>query len=183
MRDLSLHLLDIIQNSLRAGASAIEIVVEEAVTQNNLRLEIKDNGKGMSKELLNHVTDPFVTSRTNRKVGLGISLLKQRCEMCGGELLIKSQLGEGTNLTATMQYNHIDRVPLGNIAETLITLILSRKEVEYKYKHIYEENSFLFSTTEIKEVLEGVSIQNLEVIAWLTSYLETNITQISCHKN
>ncbi|PHV71472.1 ATP-binding protein [Sporanaerobium hydrogeniformans] len=178
MRELALHLLDIMQNSIKAGATHIHLEVSEQVLQNKLILKVEDNGKGMSKEMCNQVIHPYVTTRTLRKVGLGIPLLYQLCKECEGELKIESELGRGTKLEATLVYNHIDRLPLGNIASTLGTVIMAKPEITYTYRHFYNEKCFELSTEQIKEVLEGVPIENLEIIAWLENYIEINITAL-----
>jgi phosphoglycerate-specific signal transduction histidine kinase len=120
MRDISLHILDIVNNSLAAGADLIEILVVEETTADRLRLTIKDNGRGMDSELLDRVTSPFVTSRTTRRVGLGLSLLKAACDRSGGRLDIESEPGKGTTINACFKYSNIDRPPLGSVADTII---------------------------------------------------------------
>lgn len=175
MRDLSLHILDIAQNSLRADASFLILRVEELPTQNKLCVMIKDNGKGMPKEMLKTLTDPFTTTRTLRKVGLGIPLLAQLCHECEGGLKIDSELGKGTTLWAELRYDHIDRLPLGNIAETFTTLIMGKPCIRYRYEHLYEDRFFEVDTFEVKQLLEGVPIENLEVLAWLKNYIDNNI--------
>lgn len=178
MQDLSLHLLDIAQNSIRAKASLINITINEDITNNRLFMKIEDNGTGMAESLLQKVTDPFVTTRTLRKVGLGLSLLKQNCQLCGGNLAIKSKLGVGTKVEAWMDYDNIDRLPLGDMASTLYVLLQGNPKIDIIYKHNYQAKQFLFSTIEIKHLLQDVSIHQIEVLAWLKSYIQENIQQI-----
>ncbi len=178
MKELALHLLDITQNSVRAEATEISIIVNENVKDNQLIIIIQDDGKGMPEELVQTIKNPFVTSRTLRKVGLGIPLLNQLCEECAGSLEVESILGKGTKVTAIMQYNHIDRLPIGDMPSTLTTLILAKPEIEYYYKHIYNEKDFIFDTKEIKKLLEGAPISDLEIIHWIGNYLKENIDEI-----
>ncbi|MGL6174018.1 MAG: ATP-binding protein [Cellulosilyticaceae bacterium] len=178
MRDLSLHILDIMQNSIRAEATEIVLAVEEDKEKNILKIKIKDNGKGMEEEMKNHITNPFVTSRTLRKVGLGIPLLKQTCEECEGELKVESQKGLGTMIEATMQYNHINRLPLGKIEQTLTNLIMAKPEIHYIYVHTWQKKIFCFDTAEIKEILGDVPIQDLEILKWIQEFIEIKLYEI-----
>lgn len=181
MKDLSLHILDIAENSIRAGATTIQITVNELVTKDWLVITIRDNGKGMSEAMRLKVKDPFVTTRTTRKVGLGLPLLAQRCELCEGDLQIVSKEGEGTSVIAKMQYSHIDRVPLGDIGSTFMTLIMAHPDIHYVYHYIYEGieaekvKDFKMDTAEIKEILGEVNIQNIEVLLWLKTYINDNM--------
>lgn len=178
MQDLSLHILDIAQNSVRAQAKNIEIHLTENISHNQLVLSIKDDGKGMSETFVKNVTDPFTTTRTLRRVGLGLPFLKQNCEQCEGGLTIQSELGKGTLVTAEMQYNHIDRVPIGDLASTIVTLIQGAPEIELIYEHIYENKALIFSTIEIKKILGDVPINELAIVEWLKQYLNEQIQQI-----
>ncbi|WP_069997972.1 ATP-binding protein [Cellulosilyticum sp. I15G10I2] len=178
MKEIALHILDVVQNSVRAGATEISIIIIEDTPNNLLKITIEDDGKGMSKNLVSSVKNPFVTSRTLRKVGLGIPLLNQLCEECAGGLSVESTLGKGTKLIATMQYNHIDRLPIGDMPSTMTTLILSKPEIEYIYQHSYNDHAFLFDTKQIKTMLEGVPIHDLEIIKWIGNYLQENIEEI-----
>ncbi len=175
MQDLSLHILDIVQNSIRAHAHEIHIHIEEMPNKNQLVLTIQDNGDGMPKEFAKQIVDPFVTTRTLRRVGLGIPLLKQNCDNSQGELSISSELGKGTIIKASMAYSHIDRIPLGDVVSTIITLIQGNPNIDYIYKYQYEEKSFTFETQEVKKILKDVTIDNLDVLAWLKDYLEENM--------
>lgn len=176
MKDLSLHLLDIAENSIRAGATKIIMHISEDINANWLFFKVQDNGKGMSKSMRKEVTNPFVTSRTLRKVGLGLPLLAQRCELCEGDLTIDSQEGKGTIVQAKMRYNHIDRVPLGDIGSSLMTLIMAHSHIHYIYYHQYNDKIFKLDTVEIQELLgKDVSLQNIQVLLWLKDYANQNI--------
>lgn len=178
MQELSLHILDIIQNSIRAEATQVKLLIEENMNSNLLTISIEDNGKGMSDEMAKNVKNPFVTSRTLRKVGLGIPLLSQLCAECNGEVIIESKENIGTKIIATMQYDHIDRLPLGDMAKTITTLIMGKPDIHYIYTHFFNNESFTFDTEEIKAVLDGVPIENLEVLAWIQQYITENLRQI-----
>ncbi|SES75274.1 Histidine kinase-, DNA gyrase B-, and HSP90-like ATPase [Natronincola peptidivorans] len=178
MKELALHILDIVQNSVRADASIIEITVREDIQRDILMISIKDNGKGMDEETLKKVEDPFFTTRTTRKIGLGISLFKTAALQCNGSFNLVSKQGEGTCLTAAFQYSHIDRAPLGNIVDTLVTLLMMEKEIDYRYVHYYKNNQFSFDTHEIKKVLDGVPITDINVVEWIKEYITEGLKEI-----
>ena len=125
MQEISLNILDIVQNSIRAGATLIELKITEDTQKDLFEFSVRDNGCGMSKEMVKRVMDPFVTTRTTRKVGLGISLLRSAAQATGGDVYIESREGEGTLLTAVFSYGHIDRQPLGDIAGTVVSMTVS----------------------------------------------------------
>ncbi|MGL4373525.1 MAG: ATP-binding protein, partial [Turicibacter sp.] len=150
MRDLSLHVLDLSMNSIKAECTLIELVIEENTESNRLTIVIKDNGMGMDEKTKELVIDPFFTTRTTRKVGFGIPLYKVMLERCGGELIINSILTKGTELIGSLELNHIDRPPFGAIHETLTTLILMEPLVDYRYKHTVDDQTYIFDTSEIR---------------------------------
>ncbi|NLJ50027.1 MAG: sensor histidine kinase [Candidatus Atribacteria bacterium] len=152
MKELALHILDIMENSIRANANKISVSLVEDSRLNQFVLTIQDNGKGMEKEVLERVRDPFFTSQ-NKKVGMGIPLLEQLTSMCGGKLEIISQPGEGTTIQATFQKNHIDLPPLGNLPETLMVLFASHPEVEIEYEHIKDNCRWSFNTKRMSQEL------------------------------
>jgi hypothetical protein len=153
MEDLSLHLLDIMENSLDAQARRIEVCVYQDPMAETLVLEIRDDGKGMDARTLGRALDPFFTTRTTRKVGLGLSMLAESARATGGGLTVDSAPGEGTRVEATFRSGHIDMRPLGDIPQTLLTLIVSHPEVELRYKHAVGEETFVFDTGEVREDL------------------------------
>jgi len=161
MKELSLHILDIIQNSISAGAGKIEVLIEENIPENQYIIIITDNGKGMDEEMLQIVTNPFFTTRTTRKVGVGISLYKQNAEQTGGSLTIESKVGEGTSVKAVFGYNNIDRPILGDIAGTMTLLIGANPEIRFIYNHYTALSEFEFDTVEVKEELGKVPINHL----------------------
>ncbi len=175
MKELSLHILDIAENSIRAEATMVELNIIEDIKNNKLTIIIKDNGFGMDQDFLKKVLDPFITTRTTRRVGLGLPLFKAAAEECEGNLLIDSIKGEGTTILATFKYDHIDRMPIGNMADTIITLILADDKIEYTYTHIRDDEKFIFSTIEIKKVLQELPITNIEVIGWIKEHINDGL--------
>lgn len=175
MRELSLHILDILTNSIRAEAKNVKLDV--TVKNNIIAITIVDDGKGMSEEFVRKVVDPFQTTRTTRKIGMGIPLLKQAAEAAGGEFKIESTLGKGTTVTATFVLNHIDRSPMGNLAQALLPVISESFEFFLHYQ--VDDQEFNFDTKEIKQILDGVPIDSQEILVYLNGYLEENIKNIS----
>ncbi|MCD4795863.1 MAG: ATP-binding protein, partial [Candidatus Cloacimonetes bacterium] len=146
MEDLSLHILDVVENSIEAKASIIEIKIVEDKNNDLLAVEIKDNGRGMNKETINKVLDPFYTTRTTRKVGMGLSLLAQAARESNGNFEINSKVGEGTEVKAVFQYSHIDRKPIGDMKNTLITLMVSHPEINFVYEHQDEDGNYVLDS-------------------------------------
>ncbi|MFW6386920.1 MAG: ATP-binding protein [Bacillota bacterium] len=178
MKDLSLHILDIVQNSLAAGARQVEINISEDSRENLFVIEITDNGSGMSPAEAGQSLDPFVTSRRTRDVGLGLPLLQQNARLCGGELELSSAPGEGTTVKAKFERDHIDRLPLGDMAETMVSLIAVNPEIDFCYSHVLDEKRFIFTTGEVKERLEEVEINSPEILNWLEKYLRERIENL-----
>lgn len=178
MRELALHILDIAENSISAGASKIEIVVKQDSRNDELWISVKDNGRGMDEELLAKVIDPFVTSRTTRKVGLGIPLLKQAAEACNGGMTIESQPGIGTELSVKFQDSHIDRMPLGSLADTFLSLLLGTPDVNWVLRYQVDDQVFDFDDTEVKDVLDGMPLTDYRVIEYLTNTINDGINGI-----
>jgi hypothetical protein len=178
MKTLADHILDIVQNSIRANATLIEIIVEEDKKDDLCRLKICDNGCGMSAEVLGQATNPFFTTRKTRKVGLGLSLLKQNAEMANGRFNIQSELNKGTEVEATFQHSHFDRPELGDICDTFYLTMLSNKNVEIVYEHVTNKGSFKISSAEIRKNTEGVSLQQPEIREAITDLIKNNITDI-----
>jgi len=180
MNELSLNVLDIAQNSIVAEATLVEIDVEENRGSDLITIRIKDNGKGMSEDFLKAVEDPFITTRTTRRIGLGISFLKEAAEMTGGSIDLKSQPGVGTTITAYFVMSNIDRQPIGNLTETIITLVTLNTEIDFIIRYKVDENEFVFSTQEVKELLgKDVSLSSHRVIIFLTEYVKEHIESLS----
>lgn len=179
MREISLHILDIAQNSITAGASLVTISITEDSEKNLFSVLIEDNGKGMDDELLKKVIDPFTTSRTTRKVGLGIPLFKLAAESTGGSFKIESEPGQGTKVYADFVLNSIDRQPLGDIAGTMLGLFSSYESIDFLYRHKVEDKVFEADTREFKKILGGISFSELSVYEWLKEYLEEGEMSLS----
>ncbi|NLO99498.1 MAG: sensor histidine kinase [Clostridiaceae bacterium] len=175
MKDISLHIMDIVQNSIVAGADKISVDLKVQGDPQMLILEIQDNGKGMDEEFIREVTDPFKTSRTTRNVGLGIPLLVQSANMAGGGLKIKSEPGKGTDLQARFIVNHIDRIPLGDIPETIKMLIMANPNISWTIRFSSPNDDFELDTDELKQHLEGVSIANNNVLEWIQNTISGGI--------
>ncbi|NLH94587.1 MAG: ATP-binding protein [Synergistaceae bacterium] len=176
LEDLSQHVLDIAENSLNAGADRIEITILQDSRANRLVLEVADNGHGMDAETAVKVLDPFYTTRTTRRVGLGLPFLKQSAELCGGSLSLQSVPGKGTRLRADFALDCIDRPPLGNIPSTIVTLLAGAPGVRWIYRHVCDGRIFEFDSKEILEILgDSKLFQSAEVALWLRDYLRENI--------
>lgn len=178
MKELSLHILDIANNSVAAGASLVEIIVSEDIAKNRLTITVKDNGAGMSPKTLSKAKDPFSTSRATRNVGLGIPLFENAARSCGGGFDIKSQLGEGTIVTAWFEHNHIDRQPLGDMASTFVALVTESAEIDFIYRHIICDRIFEADTKDVKNKLQKVPINTPDVVLWLQEYINEGINTI-----
>ncbi|HNX55882.1 MAG TPA: ATP-binding protein [Prolixibacteraceae bacterium] len=178
MKDLSLHILDIVQNSIRAKASLIEIEVDEVPGKDQFTISITDNGNGMSAEELKRAVDPFYTSRTTRKVGLGLSLFKQNAEQAGGSFHIESTPGIGTKVTAVFGFSHFDRPIMGDLVGCLLILICSPDNVNYIFRHKTTSGEYVLDTREMKETLGEVPIDHPDVRAFLKEMIAENLEQI-----
>ncbi len=178
MKNLSLHILDIVQNSIRAKAKLIGINVVERLDENQLIITIVDDGSGMSPEQLNSAIDPFYTSRTTRKVGLGLSLLKQNVEMTDGSFCIESELGKGTRVEAVFGLNHLDRPVMGDLIGVLLILICSPGECDYRFNYQTNQGEFVLDTREVKNVLGDVPITHPDVRSFLRDMFRENLAQI-----
>ncbi|MBR3789107.1 MAG: ATP-binding protein [Clostridia bacterium] len=178
MRELSLNILDIAQNSIVAGATLTEIVVNENTKENTLLIGIYDNGCGMTAEQVRNVIDPFFTTRTTRKVGMGIPLFKMAAEQTGGSFKIESEKGVGTKIEALFKTDNIDFTPLGDIASTIVTIVSMNNDKEFLYKRVLDDNEFVFSTVEIKKILDGVPLSEPSVMSWIEQYLNEQYNEL-----
>jgi len=178
MKELSLHILDLVQNSITANATLIEIIIKEKTEENTLTIILKDNGKGMDEEFLQKVCDPFTTTRTTRKVGLGIPLFMYAAKACNGCFEIKSEPGKGTEVTATFQHNHIDREPVGDMAQTFATIVMGAPNLDFTYIHEIDSEKFNIDTREIKKVLGSVPINSIDVICWIKENINEELQNI-----
>jgi anti-sigma regulatory factor (Ser/Thr protein kinase) len=183
LEDLSLHILDIAENSIAAGAAKIEIAIDEDTRRNLLLLRITDDGKGLDEETRQKVLDPFYTTRQTRRVGLGLPLLAQAAREAEGDISVQSQEGKGTTVTATFVHDHIDRKPLGNIADTLIALIAAKgPDIDIVYEHRRNGGGFLLDTHDIKEELQDVPIDNPGVLKYLKETITSGLKELENEK-
>lgn len=167
LRELALHILDLAENSLNAGATLVTIDLVEDSAADRLTLQVADNGHGMSAEDTQRAADPFFTTRTTRRVGLGLPFLKQAAEMCQGSFKIESTLGIGTTVTATFGQSHIDRMPLGDAPGTILSLVVGNPQADFVYRHRVDGRTSEFDTRPIKAELGEVSLSEPEVLAYL----------------
>ncbi|RIH64408.1 ATP-binding protein [Mariniphaga sediminis] len=182
MKTISEHVLDIVQNSVRAKATLIEVMVDEDKKNNLYTLSVNDNGEGMSREVLEQAVNPFFTSRTTRKVGLGLPLLKQNAETAGGSFQIQSEPGKGTQVRAVFQLEHLDRPPLGDVWDSWLLILLSNPGIRLIYRHRVGKDSFEIDSQEIREMFEGVSLQHKEVRKALVEMMKNNLVEIKASK-
>ncbi len=178
MRELSLNVLDIAQNSIAAGASLTEILVKENTVEKTLLIGIYDNGKGMTPEQVENVKDPFFTTRTTRKVGMGIPLFKLAAEQTGGSFTITSQVGVGTRVDALFKTDSIDFTPLGDMASTIATIVSMNEDKDFVYTRSIDGKEFTFKSSDIKKILDGVPLSEPSVISWIEDYIKENSEQL-----
>ena len=178
MKDFAMHIMDIVQNSISAAATEITVSITESSKEDKLKLIITDNGKGIPEDMLQNITDPYVTSRTTRKVGLGLSLLNQHAISTGGDLKIISKVGIGTQIFADFGLLHYDRQPLGDIAGTIVLLAAANPKIKFVYEHSTSKGSYRFDTDEVNEMLDGMSISEATVIRFLKEMIEENLKEI-----
>lgn len=179
MPEISLNVLDVAENSTRAGASLVTITVEADTSKDTLTIVIDDNGCGMTPEQVEHVTDPFFTTRKTRRVGLGVPFFKLAAEMSGGSFSITSEPGVGTTVTAVFGLSHVDRMPLGDMTSTMHSLITMHEDTDFLYRYTYDGDSFELSTAEMREVLGGVSFNEPEVSQYIREFLRENEAEVT----
>ena len=187
MRELSLNVMDVVQNSISADAKLIAIEVREDIPGDRLSITVRDDGKGMSEEQVLQVTDPFYTTRTTRSVGLGVPLFKMEAEMTGGSFEIESKTGAGTCLTAVFRASSVDIVPLGDINAVILLLVTCNPELDFLFTRTRfgdEEHRFSLDTRELKEILGAdVPLNSPEVVQWVTEFLKENTDQLLGKEN
>ena len=172
MKELSLNILDVAKNSVTAGATRILITVDE--TPEKLTITIVDNGCGMTPEFVSRVTDPFTTTRTTRKVGLGLPLMKMEAQMSGGDLVIESEVGVGTTVTTWFDPTNIDMPPLGDLVSSIITLIQGSPDIDFVFTHRKNDSEYTLDTGEIRLIMGDISLSEPEILSWLTDFLKEN---------
>ncbi|MBO7489103.1 MAG: ATP-binding protein [Bacteroidales bacterium] len=178
MKELAMHVYDLMENSTAANSTEVKLTIRDSLKDNIYAFTIEDNGKGMTPEFMAKVTDPYTTSRTTRKVGLGLPLIKMNTENCGGGMKLQSEVGKGTRLDFWFQHNHWDRPPMGDLAGTIVMLCAAHEDIHIIYKHITDEDEFVFDTDEIHEALDGMSMNDVKVMGWLKDMVQENLEAI-----
>ena len=178
MRELSLHILDVVENGITAGADIIRIRVNESRTADLLSIKIKDNGRGIPAEKLKKLQDPFVTSRTTRRVGLGLSLLAAAAERCDGKMEVTAGTGGGTEVRTSFRHSHIDRAPIGDMASTMTTLLMGNPQTDFVYTHVIDGEEFSLDTRDLKKELGDHSLEDPMVIYRLGERIRTSLNQL-----
>lgn len=178
LTEISLNILDIVQNSIRASANLIEITVEIDENRDLMHVYIKDNGNGMTNEQLEQVVDPFFTTRTTRKVGLGLSFLKLASEITGGTFAITSELSKRTEVHTTFTLSHIDRMPIGDITTTIHSLITSYYNIDFIYVYSFNNKSFTLDTRQIRMQLGDIPLNTPDVSIFIKEFLKDNKEEI-----
>jgi hypothetical protein len=176
MRELSLHILDVVENGITAGADRIEIRVKESLSADRLSITVRDNGRGMPPEKANHPEDPFITSRTTRRVGLGLSLLAAAARRCEGDLTVAAEPGRGTEVTAVFRHGHIDRAPLGDVATTLAMLIIGNPRIDFFYSHTVDGDEFSLDTRELTEA--GAELSDAGTVRHVEQMIRDTLTRM-----
>ena len=179
MRELSLNVLDIAQNSVSAKASLIELVVREDRRRHELMLGIYDNGCGMTAEQVAAVRDPFFTTRTTRKVGMGVPLFKMAAEMTGGSLSIESEVGAGTRVEAFFKTDHVDFTPLGDMTDTVVMLITMNLHIDFIYRYQVDDAEFVLDTRDLKGILGDVPLNDPGIAHWIKDYINENTANLT----
>lgn len=178
MEDLAMHTLEILMNSVHAGAKNIKLEIDDSAEKDELLITVLDDGKGMDEETAKRASDPFYTSRTTRKIGMGLAFLRGLAETCGGAFSLESERGKGTKVSASVQRSNIDTPPLGDLGEMMMETIQANGDIEYELAYVTDTDRFQFSTKEAKEMLEGVSILEPEVLLWIKEYINEGIKQL-----
>lgn len=175
MNEISLHIIDIVQNSISAGAKNVKVRLSEDSMKDLVLLEVEDDGVGIDKETLHMVEDPFFTTKSGKSIGLGIPLLKETAEITDGNFELKSKRGKGTLIKATFKRSHIDLPPIGNLEDTILTLVFAAEDINLKFT--YEKNGKIFEieTGKIKSMLGSIPFSNPEVIKFLKEYIKENL--------
>jgi hypothetical protein len=176
MKDISFHILDIVQNSLHAGADKILIEMKENTKEGKLKLTISDNGSGMDPRTVAMVTDPFFTSSTTKKVGLGLPLLKQNAEQTGGVFEVSSELNKGTVVKAVFNTHNIDMIPEGDLAATMRTLIASEPLKDFIYRQVRDDEEFELNTAAMRAELGNIDLSRREVLEFITEFIRSNVS-------
>lgn len=182
MTELSLNVLDVVQNSIRARSTFIKITVAVNTLKDSLLIEIEENGQGMTKEQIKKVSDPFFTTRTTRSIGLGIPFFKYAAQSTGGSFHISSEPGKGTRVHGTFSLSHIDRMPLGDMTGTIRTLITFNTDIDFLYSYTVDDKNFILDTREFRKILGDMTFDLPEISAYIKEYLKENQDEVNSGK-
>ena len=177
MEDIAMHILEILMNSIKAGASKIILTIYDSLQDDVIAISVEDNGKGMDEAMTKKAADPFTTSRTTRKIGMGLAFMKGLAETCNGTFEIQSQVGVGTVVKATVQKLNIDTPDLGDIGEMMMEAIQSDENIDYVLDYKTDFNQFVFESETVKRELDGVSLLEPEILLWIKEYINQGIEQ------
>ncbi|MEF9920746.1 MAG: ATP-binding protein [Erysipelotrichaceae bacterium] len=175
MMDLAMHILDLVYNSIRAHAHLIKVIILDSEEKDEIKIQIIDDGDGMSEQMLEQVQNPFMTSRTTRKVGLGVALISQLAQNCEGSFTITSALNKGTSLVITLKRSHIDVPPWGDLGESFATIIQGDVEHEVYFLYQNDQGEFELDTKEIKKLVNPVPINDASIIVWIKEYVNEGL--------
>ncbi|OQA92321.1 MAG: Sporulation kinase A [Elusimicrobia bacterium ADurb.Bin231] len=178
MKELSLNILDIVENSVNASAKNIDIVIEESAREDTLVIKINDDGRGMDESVLKSVRDPFMTTKSSKKVGLGVSLLNASAQMCDGRLDVASSPGKGTNICAVFKNSHLDRPPLGDISGTLVAVMAMHPGINISYCHKINDKIFAVNTSSLRELMSPLPLNNPAVLKGIEEYIKSNLENL-----
>ncbi len=177
MEDIAMHILEILMNSIKAGASKIILTIYDSLQDDVIAISVEDNGKGMDEAMTKKAADPFTTSRTTRKIGMGLAFMKGLAETCNGTFEIRSQVGVGTVVRASVQKLNIDTPGLGDIGEMMMEAIQSDENIDYVLDYKTDFNQFVFESETVKRELDGVSLLEPEILLWIKEYINQGIEQ------
>lgn len=177
MEDIAMHILEILMNSISAGATKLLLKIRNSYKDDVIEIEVDDNGKGMKEEVAKRAADPFTTSRKTRKIGMGLAFLKGLCDTCEGEFKIESEVGVGTKVFAKVKKSHIDTPELGDLGEISMASLQANEDLDYTLEYNNDSTSFIFSSEEIREQLDGVSIIEPDILLWIKDYINQGIKQ------
>jgi anti-sigma regulatory factor (Ser/Thr protein kinase) len=179
VKELALHILDLLQNSVEAGASRVGVDIIEDATTDQMVVEVRDDGKGMAPELVERVLDPFVTTRRTRRVGLGLPLLAASARQAGGEVRVESSPGAGTRIVASFGLSHVDRAPLGDMAATIVAILAANPQLKLHYRHRRDGGEALFDTEAIEERMGSVPWDKPQVALWARDAIRSGLATLS----
>jgi anti-sigma regulatory factor (Ser/Thr protein kinase) len=178
VEDICFHLVDLVQNSVAAGASVIRLSISESRKENAVSLEIADNGRGMDTPTLDRVQDPFFTTKSFKKVGLGIPLLKATAQACHGDFSIRSELGRGTEVRARLEKDHLDCPPLGDLEETLLSLLVSLDQVDLRFAYRSDRGEFAISSDDVRRQVGALHFSHPEVYGFLKEFIRDGLSSV-----